>query len=356
MELLPADALGLSTNRNIFIMGIKELSNLTHGITSLAGVFFLFVIWFCYYFRRVSQRKSFIQLDWGLPLLALAYMVWALGSFYAFFQAPNTIPVIQKLISTLNNALFLCSFSYFKHGFQLIAKLGRFKWMLFVFLISSTLFVIFIFENRFHPDVIFWLDFLFSGLTLTFLACLLALAFQNRGMSGLSVISIIAVFIELQAQYEMGKPNWDRFSTAVMFLVGHTMMLVILISLAFTWIIEDGGVLEKMNFRIRAEDAIRTGLNDVRSRAAFTEALEGLVRKAEIETVIDLLTKGKEAMPPEFGSQMKLDKITEAAAQFNNLKNLRVNGTISTSDYLVRYNQVVEFFMDIIKLIKAFTE
>ncbi len=211
------------------------------------SVFILAAIWHFYYFKR---RKSHERADFGLLFLCAGLTVWVISAIMGL-SAEKPEDSVRHALSMINNGLIACSFPFFEYSVISDSnKRARKYWTTIT--LSLTVFVlilIFAFEKARNV-----LDFLSSSLVLIVLTGILFKTFGKRKLAPLGYFSILIMVAMLMSQFFVTFKESDFLKGGDGFLINlgfvmsgisFTMFILLLVALAFTWILDKNDVYDE---------------------------------------------------------------------------------------------------------------
>lgn len=264
----------------------------------LMSIFLLWIVWRYYYFLRRKPKDG--ATDYGLVFLIAGIGMWALLSIMKL----NVMGTTEKLdrlqvhfMSMINNAFLLSALPFFEYSQFLNAKkhLKRY-WATISFVSALAVLVIIFFIHKSNQTAADILDWGFSTFIFLILGGFLLRTFSKRRLVPIGYLALLVMFMTIFSQFvitfspSQGSVRAFNLITEELQIIGYitggisfTMMLVLLVALAFTWILAENHVLEEWEDDVQARDfwmahrdnwkegivALQYGMTEGLSRAFF---------------------------------------------------------------------------------------
>lgn len=254
----------------------------------LMSIFVILVVWRYYYYTRRKQTGE--PTDYGLVFLMAGIGIWAILSIMKLSAFPAPLPSCQiHTMSMINNAFLLSSITFFEYSRLLnSSQFIKRNWPVISGVSALVVLVIIFFlpEDHIAADL---LDWGFSTIIFLILGGILFRTFDERRLSPIGYLAFLVMIMTIGSQIiimlaDNKNPSpIDLDLKNIGFIIGgisFSMMLVILVALAFTWILDENNVFEAWDDDRKAKEfwASFTGKWDAGVRVLRKEMDEGLSR------------------------------------------------------------------------------
>lgn len=259
----------------------------------LMSIFLILIVWRYYYFLRRNPKDG--PTDYGLVYLTSGILVWSILAMLKLDSIPNGLNQFKlHFLSMLNNGLLLSSLPFFEYSRFTKSNLLLKKYWTVISLASAGIVLIIIctLNSAIVNDI---LDWGFSTVIFIILGGILFRSFYERGLSPVGYIAQAVMYMTIFSQFLIiFFPNGTEFSTAKIDInkIGHltggisfAMMLVLLVALAFSWILDENHVLDKWQLDQLAAEFWR------KEDRKLEDKLKDLKKEAEIGLNNELFKK-----------------------------------------------------------------
>lgn len=284
--------------------------------------------------------------DYGLLLLALAMLFWALQSLVSLLDLE--CESLLFFLSTLNNAFLLASFPFFEHGFVQKRSQRRY-WEIIVIVASAVTFILsLIFYSNDYKGFAYFLDATFSVFTFCLLAYNLEKTFRARRMPVLSRLSWVIMLLAITGQLIIfgrdvypkepfdvyfGNVVWDN----IVYIVSQASLCSILIALAFSWINEKTTEVS-LSRSYQIVQVFQLNNIDFSDRKKALEKVKDFIGENRITLAIQTL---QELCRNWRGQEEAYKAINLGSAEFRNAEEKFVMGLIRIDEYTIARNKVI---------------
>lgn len=323
---------------------------LINGIISVISIFFILNI---FWFYRVKKRDGKLngEKDFGLIWLAIGFFFWTLTGIVS-----KAYPGQEYLISFLslaNNGVFICSFTFFDHGIDSLNK--KFEKRKF-FLTTAILTLLLIGINLFLigtgaqnlKDVANIFELIYSGIMLAMFAGILFNSFFIRKLYGIAFASLLVLFLVLFIQILGLLPNQitvdPSFANAI-YIASHSLLLTIVISLSFSWVIEKIEENYDTDLNIKGKRIVNKFIDEL---GRLRDFLKDKIADNQIELVLLAL---KEYYKEKFDKD-NLNTIILKMSDFYRVENQLRNGITSQNEASIELNVIKSTLLGLIDKIE----
>lgn len=329
---------------------------LANGLISALSIFFILNIFWFYHKKQTSGEISG-EKDYGLIWLAVGFLCWTLtgliDSAYPADAHPNSEYLIIFL-SIINNGIFICSFTFFDHGIDSLNKKIE-KRQYFAITAAVTLIliaVIFLLMGTENSTLLMtakYLELIYSGITLTMFAGILFNSFFIRKLYGIAFAAILVIFLLLFIQMaevldDLITARYHGFIGSI-YIASHSLLLTIVISLSFSWVIEKIEETHDADLNIKGKKVVdKYGHNTVRLK----EFLLNQFAENQIKFVFLVLMEYYKRNP----NHNKQKTIILNFSTFSRIEDELRNGLITQSEYNNELNIIKNTLIDLINDIK----
>jgi hypothetical protein len=328
------------------------------------SVLILSSIWNYYYFKH---RKAGESPDFGLIYLCAGLTVWVIASILGLCSINDYIEIDSSVIhsfSMINNGLIACSFPFFEYSvISNESKKIRDYWPAITLSITGVVIIlIYIFGDGFDENVGNLLDFLSSSLVLIILTGILHKTFDKRKLKPLGYLSILVTVAMLLSQFlvsfqDASFLNFSWFLVNLGFVMGgiaFCMFVLLLIALAFTWILDGSNVFDEWRDGEIISNAIKSGPSGPTQAIDYLESLiANGISKYELETFRTFL----DFLPPEIQERVEYKRLYSDfnlyCSQLSTATNTYLKGQINFDEFTPISARVTAGILEMLKDIKT---
>jgi hypothetical protein len=234
----------------------------------LMSVFLLWTVWRHYYYLRRRPKDG--PTDYGLVYLMAGIGMWALLSIMklSIMGTTSTLDSLQvHFMSMINNAFLLSSLPFFEYS-QLLSNKQHLKryWATISFVSALAVLVIIFFIHQNNKTAADLLDWGFSTIIFLILGGFLLRTFSKRRLVFIGYLALLVMFMTIFSQFIITFSSGQGIDTyglvtdnlrKIGYIIGgisFAMMLILLVALAFTWILAENHVLEDWEGDVKARD------------------------------------------------------------------------------------------------------
>jgi len=232
------------------------------GIGTMS-IFLMAMVWWYYY---SSRKRKEAKTDYGLVFLISGIGMWVVLAVFKLLALPDPVePMPLHTLSMINNAMLFSSIPFFEYSKFLDSSQSiRKNWTAISFVSALLVLVVIYFVKDFiTADV---LDWGFSTIIFTILGGILLKLFSERYLPALGYLSLVVMNMTIFSQFFVSfskdevTPGYPEISNNLRDLgyvvggISFAMMLVILMALAFTWILDENDVFDDWDDDQKAND------------------------------------------------------------------------------------------------------
>ena len=327
----------------------KSIVRLTHFFITLIAILILLNIWWVYYNARI-QKFDLKTRDYGVIALAIALGIWSLISFIVYLN-PNISNETTTFLSIVNNGVFLIAVTYFDHGIKWLSSKSKKRGLI----ISIALLTLIIyFSSLLMHDISLEIELGYSISMLIILMGALFYSFYARSLYMIAFISLLVICVVIVGQiiaiFELGDQGNYYFLDEVTFLSSYSLLSTLIISLAFSWIIEKSTLIpysEKIYAEIKDKEFIE-GLKNIYPQS--TDKLKEELRKSIVDrnNTEKILT----VLISIFKEKGKIDKINASIIQSSKFHTWKLNkntNTVSEEESELQISKIQKSTLELIE-------
>lgn len=312
----------------------------------LMSIFLLWTVWWHYYFRH--RRPKDAPTDYGLVYLMGGILVWALLAILKLDALPGKLEPFQlHFLSMLNNGLLLSSLPFFEYSklSQSKRQLKRYWTAISMGGAMSVLVLICFVKDEKVANI---LDWGFSSIIFLILGDILARTFHRRRLSPIGKLALLVMYMTIFSQFIVSFADtttdtlrYPLFIPPALQNIGYVlggisfaMLLVLLVALAFTWILDDNQVIESWSDEFTAQefwDAYKDNWSGGLKK--LQDDLSDGISRAFLTKCTHLFTHEKFPYKESPDMQRLKKEINAFAGTFNTAEKLFKSGQISPGDF-----------------------
>ncbi|MFN0016283.1 MAG: hypothetical protein ACKVU2_17220 [Saprospiraceae bacterium] len=312
----------------------------------LMSIFLLWTVWRYYYYLR--RRPKDEPTDYGLVYLMGGILVWALLAILKLDALPGKLDSFQlHFLSMLNNGLLLSSLPFFEYSKlnQSNRQLKRYWTAISIGGAMSVLVLICFVKDEKAANI---LDWGFSSIIFLILGDILARTFHRRRLSPIGKLALLVMYMTIFSQFivtfadtKINTSSCPLFIPPALQNIGYVlggisfaMLLVLLVALAFTWILDDNLVIESWNDEFTAQefwDAYKDNWSG--GVKTLQDDLSDGISRAFLTKCTHLFTHEKFPYKESLNIQRLKEDINAFAGTFNTAEKLFNSGQIPSGDF-----------------------
>ncbi|MFM9950535.1 MAG: hypothetical protein ACKV1O_21540 [Saprospiraceae bacterium] len=326
-------------------LNVFDFSTIIHISVSLLTALFLIYIW--YYNLKFSKERILKKSpDLGLIFLSLALTIWGFAGICRLVFNFQGIQI--KLLSSLNNGLFLLAIPYFEHGFKFFKnKQIKKRWNISVIIVAFTALLLIGLDVHYNQLISTLIDSVFSIITLLVLGFSLFLTFQKRNLLWVAILTVFVISLQLfpTVGYLMNPFEIDLKFPLVLYLVSSIALNILFIALAFSWLLESQENNINNLFSLSNDNIQEHILTNKFSFEEIKSTLLNQLISDEIEEVVEELISFFKATNNSAGTS----KVIQIAAKLSRNNTLKIREEIEGAVYYKRRNEIRKSIIELMQ-------